>query len=408
MTLVSKVVAEGALLATPAHRDGLKAEADRQFAFFAKALKPEGGFFQLDQHGTALPDRRQELHATARLVHSFALATKMGRRGAAEMVDHGMRALWHLHRDPVHGGYVWAVDGRKVVDGRKLAYGHVFVLLAASSAMEVGHPDAARLMRDVLEVLERYFWEEGPGLYRDEWNRDWTPFSTYRGMNANMHGAEALLAAHEATGDAVHLERAGRILETFTARIAPAEGWRIHEHYGEDWQIDRAYAGNPMFRPAGTTPGHSFEFARLLLQWWDLSGHRGDAPGRARALALQAMTDGWLPDTGGIAYTLDFGGKVAIADRYWWPVTEAIGTVAMLLKADPRPGDEDWYRKLWHFAEVHFIDAERGGWFPEIGADGKPASTIFTGKPDIYHSIQAALFPLTSGVSRHFAQIGAI
>ena len=276
------------------------------------------------------------------------------------------------------------------------------------SQKRVAAGEAPLLMRDVLDVLERHFWEEGPGLYRDEWNRDWTPFSTYRGMNANMHGAEALLAAHEATGEAVHLERAGRILDTFTARIAPAEGWRIPEHYSEDWQIDRAYAGNPMFRPAGTTPGHSFEFARLLLQWWDLSGRRGDAPGRARALAQQAMADGWLPDTGGIAYTLDFGGRVAIADRYWWPVTEAIGTVAMLQKADPREGDEDWYRKLWHFAEAHFVDHARGGWFPEIGVDGKPASTLFAGKPDIYHSIQAALFPLTSGVSRHFAQMGAI
>lgn len=408
MTVAVNVLAEATFLGSAHHRDWLRTQADRQFGFFLNALNPKGGFFQLAVDGTPLPEQAQELHATARMVHSFALATKLGRKGAAEMVDHGMRALWHLHRDPLHGGYVWAVDGRAVTDGRKLAYGHVFVLLAAASAMEVGHPDAARLMRDVLEVLEEHFWEEGSGLYRDEWNRDWTPFSTYRGMNANMHGAEALLAAHEATGEAVHLERAGRILDTFTARIAPAEGWRIPEHYSEDWQIDRAYSGNPMFRPAGTTPGHSFEFARLLLQWWDLSGRRGDAPGRARALAQQAMADAWLPDTGGIAYTLDFEGRVAIADRYWWPVTEAIGTVAMLLKADPREGDEDWYRALWHFAEAHFIDHARGGWFPEIGADGKPVSTIFTGKPDIYHSIQAALFPLTSGVSRHFAQIGAI
>lgn len=408
MTLALEVPADAHFLASAAHRDWLKQEADRQIGFFATALNPKGGFFQLAVDGTPLPDRTQELHATARMVHSFALATKLGRKGAAEMVDHGMRALWHLHRDPLHGGYVWAVDGRAVTDGRKLAYGHVFVLLAAASAMEVGHPDAARLMRDVLDVLERHFWEDGPGLYRDEWNRDWTPFSTYRGMNANMHGAEALLGAYEATGDAVHLARAGRILETFTARIAPAEGWHIPEHYTEGWEIDRAYAGNPMFRPAGTTPGHSFEFARLLLQWWDLSGRPGDAPARARALWQHALTDGWLHGTGGFAYTLGFDRKVAIADRYWWPVTEAIGTAAMLMKAVPQAEDEEWYRRLWQFARTHLIDPAHGGWFPEIGPDGKPVSTIFRGKPDIYHSIQAALFPLTPGVSRHLAHLGAI
>jgi sulfoquinovose isomerase len=408
MTLSVEVSIDACSLASVSHRDWLKAEADRQFGFFAAALNPKGGFFQLAVDGTPLPDRTQELHATARMVHSFALATKRGRKGAADMVDHGMRALWYLHRDPLYGGYVWAVDGREITDGRKLAYGHVFVLLAAASAMEVGHPDAARLMRDVLEVLDRRFWEDGPGLYRDEWNRDWTPFSIYRGMNANMHAVEALLSAFEATGEAVHLARAGRILDKFTVQIAPVEGWHIPEHFTEDWKIDRAYAGNPMFRPAGTTPGHSLEFARLLLQWWDLSGRQGDAPDRARSLWHQALTDGWLLGTGGFAYTLDFDRKVAISNRYWWPVTEAIGTAAMLLKADPHTGDDDWYRILWQFAQTHLIDHVHGGWFPEIGPDGKSASSIFRGKPDIYHSIQAALFPLTPGISRHLAHLGAI
>lgn len=397
------------LLTTPAHRAWLKAEAERQFAFFAAALNPEGGFFQLALDGTPLPDRSQELHATARMVHSYALAARLGHKGAAEVVDHGLRALWDLHRDPRHGGYVWAVTARgEVTDGRKLAYGHVFVLLAASSALELGHPDAARLMEDALEVLERHFWEEAPGLYRDEWNRDWTPFSTYRGMNSNMHGTEALLAAHEATGEALHLARAQRILDTFTARIAPAEGWRIPEHYTEDWQIDRAYSGDPMFRPPGTTPGHSLEFARLLLQAWDLGGRQDDAPRRARALTARALEDAWLPGIGGLAYTLDRHGKVAIADRYWWPVTEAIGTLAMLQKADPAPEDDIWYRRLWDHAQTHLIDTARGGWFPEIGPDGQPVSTIFRGKPDIYHAIQATLYPLTPGVSRHIGHLGAL
>lgn len=220
-------------------------------------------------------------------------------------------------------------------------------------------------------------------------------------MNANMHGVEALLGAFEATGEAHYLERAGRILEFFIGRMAPEHGWRLPEHYTEGWQVDPGYAGNPMFRPAGTTPGHSLELARLQLQHWDLSGRPDSgAVSAARALVDRALTDAWLPE-GGLAYTVGFDGRVAIPDRYWWPVTEAIGAVSTLLKIDPQPGDETRYRSLWRFAEAHFVDADRGGWFPEIDAEGKPAGRQFEGKPDIYHALQAVLFPTTPGISRH-------
>lgn len=395
-------------LQDPRHRAWLRAEADQQFAFFRASLNPQGGFHTLNHDGSPRADSLQELHSTTRLVHSYALGQSLGVPGAAEIVDHGMRYLWSHHRDRAHGGYVWGVSGDDIADGRKLAYGHVFVLLAGASAQEIGHPDAPRLIADVREVLDRHFWEEKPGLFCDEWNRDWTPFSTYRGMNANMHGVEALLAAYEATGEALFLTRAGRILDMFTARMAAAHGWRIPEHYTADWQVDPGYSGNPMFRPAGTTPGHSFEFGRLLLHWWDLAGRPGDAaPANARRLIEQALADAWDPVRGGFAYTLDFDGRVAIPARYWWPVTEAIGAVAMLLKLDPRPSDEEWYRRMWRFADARLIDHDRGGWFPELDDDDRPAMTQFQGKPDIYHALQATLFPLTPGLSRHMAGLAA-
>ncbi|MFV0334421.1 MAG: hypothetical protein ACK5JR_10175, partial [Tropicimonas sp.] len=44
-------------------------------------------------------------------------------------------------------------------------------------------------------------------------------------------------------------------------------------------------------------------------------------------------------------------------------------------------------------------DHVRGGWIPELDHAGQPVSRHFTGKPDIYHSIQAALFPLVPRLS---------
>ena len=119
-----------------------------------------------------------------------------------------MDCLWNGHRDTSHGGYVWSIDGDRAADATKLAYGHVFVLLAGASARQAGHPGADRLIDDATAVIDRHFWDDDKGLLREEFNRDWRPLSAYRGMNANMHGVEALLAAFEATGREIHLERA--------------------------------------------------------------------------------------------------------------------------------------------------------------------------------------------------------
>lgn len=393
----------------PDHRRALVGDALAQLAFFRASLNARGGFDQLDHAGAPRPGAPQELHFTTRMVHSYAMGHVWGAPDCARMIDAGMARLWAGHRDAAHGGYVWALTSNgDVQDGTKLAYGHVFVLLAASSAMAAGHDDAGRLMTDVAAVIERHFWDETAGLLRDEFTQDWQPFSTYRGMNANMHGVEAMLAAFEATGDAIWLGRAGRILEFFTRHMAPAHGWRIPEHYSEDWQVDHAYRGSPVFRPPGTTPGHSLEFARLILQHWDLCGRPATgAPETARRLVETALADAWLPD-GALAYTLHPDGRIDRADRYWWPVTEGLGALAALMKLEGRAEDASWYLRLRGAAERLFIDAGRGGWYPEVDAQGRPAQAQFTGKPDIYHSLQADLLPLLPGLSRSMAELSAL
>ncbi|WP_421904651.1 AGE family epimerase/isomerase [Mameliella sp.] len=384
----------------PVHQRWLARDAMAQFAFFRRCLRPEPGFDLLDLRGNPIPGALQELHSTSRMVHSFALGQLVGFSGAEEIVDHGMDYLWSHHRDGTHGGYIWSLDYNGIADGTKLAYGHVFVLLAGASAKLAGHPDADRLIADATEVLDRHFWDEGRGLFRDEFNRDWTPFSTYRGMNANMHGIEALLTAFEATRESVYRDWAGRILEFFVGQIAPLFGWRLPEHYTEDWQVDPEHDGNPMFRPGGTTPGHSFEFARLLLQYWDLRSRPDDgSPDRARRLFETALSDARDTERGGFVYTVNFDGSWRKPVRYWWPVTEAIGAVAAFMKLDWCAEDERIYRDLWHFSSEMLIDHENGGWFPEIDEANRPVARQFTGKPDIYHSVQAALFPRSTAMS---------
>jgi mannose/cellobiose epimerase-like protein (N-acyl-D-glucosamine 2-epimerase family) len=381
----------------PDHRRWLRGEADALLRFFeTESLNPAGGFHALDDAGHAIKsEATRPLHATTRLVHCFAIAHLLGRPGAGDFVDHGMDALLNRHRDAKNGGYFWSFDDEGPRETDKLAYGHAFVLLAASSAKIAGHPAADRLLADVSEVLERRFWEPAHGASAEEFSADWSPLSAYRGQNSNMHLAEALMAAFEATGERLYLDRAGSIADLILRRMAGSNDWRVPEHYHADWTIDRDYKGSDMFRPYGTTPGHWLEWARLALQLWALGGRRVEwLPAAARSLFAQSIGSGWDAARGGFYYTVDWSGRPLIRDRIWWPCCEGIGAAAFLVGQGREALYEDWYRRIWGFASRHLLDRRNGGWRLQLDDSLAPVERYFVGKPDLYHALQACLIPL--------------
>jgi mannose/cellobiose epimerase-like protein (N-acyl-D-glucosamine 2-epimerase family) len=383
--------------ARPAHRRWLADEADSLLAFYEPELiDPSGGFANLDARGRPLAsDRVRPLHETTRMVHCFAIAHLLGRPGAADIVDHGMKAIRERHRDSRHGGYFWSFDDDGPRERDKLAYGHAFVLLAAASAKCVGHPDADALLADVAEILETRFWDKAHGASAEEFREDWTSFSHYRGQNANMHLTEALMAAFEATGDNSFLAKAESIADLILRRSAAAYDWRVPEHYRADWTVDRNYKGSDMFRPYGVTPGHALEWTRLALQLWALGGRRlAWLPDAARGLFARALAEGWDKRRGGVYYTLEWDGAPRVRDRLWWPVCEGIGAATFLGALDGGADFEAWYRRLWGFAARRFIDRRDGGWLPQLDDSLEPIAGYFVGKPDLYHALQACLIPL--------------
>ena len=295
----------------------------------------------------------------------------------------------------MHGGYCWSLDDDGYKDDSKQAYGHAFVLLAAADAKVLGHPLADQMLADITDVLETRFWEERHGAVSEEYARDWSKITAYRGQNSNMHLTEALMAAYEATGEALYLDKAKRIASLVIGRHAASLDYVVAEHFDENWNIDKSYKGSDMFRPAGTTPGHWLEWARLMAQLWVLDGRKESWHiEAAQRLFRSAVTRGWDARTGGFYYTLDFDHRPALTHRIWWPATEAIGAAAFLAALAPDPFYEQWYRKVWDFSSQYFIDPANGGWFGELGEDLKPIDRFFTGKPDIYHALQACLIPL--------------
>lgn len=385
------------ILQRPYHRNWLLNQARDLFDFFgAQSRNPGGGFYVLGDDGMPLADPQQELFLTCRMVHCFAAGHALGHPGAMEMVDHGMTFLLDNHYDRTHGGFYWAVDHNGPTHSDKRAYGHAFVLLAAASAHEIGHPKATQLRDLAMQAIDTHFWEEDAGALREDFNADWSTPTDYRGQNANMHAVEALMAAYEAFGDARFLSMAERIADLIINRHARAADWVVMEHFDASWTPDLTFAGDPMFGPPGTTPGHALEWSRLLVQLWYLGGERlAWIPDAATQLFHTACRTGWDQAHGGFYYTLGYDNTPDQRVRIWWPACEGVAAAATLHAAFDDPICADWYEDIWAVLARDFIDPH-GGWWPVAQSSDPADEHPFQGKPDIYHSVQACLIPLLS------------
>ncbi len=214
------------------------------------------------------------------MTHVFALAHLDGVDGAQSLAASGLAALVSRYADEENGGWFTSLDLRgQVIDSTKMNDAHAHTLLAAASAVAAGLPGADVLLAAAGAVIERHFWSDAEGCALECWDAGFAETERYRGANSNMHSVEAYLAAGDVTGDPTWHARAASIASRLIDGYARANSWRVPEHYDQNWQPLPDYnhdRRNDQFRPYGTTPGHSFEWARLLL---DLEAAQTVRPG---------------------------------------------------------------------------------------------------------------------------------
>lgn len=389
-------------LTSPSHHRWLEAESDRLLDFAAASVDPRGGFGWLDDSGNR--DASQDVHLwiTCRMTHSYALAAMMGRPGAAVLVDSGIDALRGRLRDDEHGGWFAAVGEDGPTNTAKEAYGHAFVILAASSAAAAGRPGARELLDEAIAVHSEKFWDEEAGMSREAFAADWSDEEDYRGINANMHTVEAYLAAADVTGNKELLQRALRITERAVHEFARNHEWRLPEHFTADWEPVLDYnSDSPAhpFRPYGATIGHWFEWARLTLQLSSSLQQSGLVSPEwlvtdARALYDAGVAEGWSVDGAeGFVYTVDWDGKPVVRERMHWVAAEAIGAAAVLWQTTRLPVYAEQYERWWDYVAEHLLDPVGGSWWHELDAQNEVSRTVWEGKADIYHALQATLIP---------------
>lgn len=121
----------------------------------------------------------------------------------------------------------------------------------------------------------------------------------------------------------------------------------------------------------------------------------------AAKLYGRAVDDAWCADGAeGLVYTTDLDGRPIIHDRMHWTLAEAINTSAVLYRVTGEDRYAFDFGVLLEYLDKHVMDHENGSWFHQLDSQNNVLTTVWPGKPDIYHAFQAMMIPyLEVGVS---------
>lgn len=386
---------------TEENKQFLKELRDGLLSFGHRFPSPGGSSYYLGDDGTPWKERNRETWITSRMAHVYSIGTSLGHEGSRELLTAAIKGLKGELHDEKNGGWYAGLTAKNEILPNKQCYAHAFVILAATSALVVQIPGAEELLRDALSLYDLRFWDEKEGLACDTWNTEFTVLDDYRGLNANMHSVEAFLAVADVTGKEEYRVRAGRIID-HVLTWASENNWRIPEHFTKEWKPDlecNKEKPDDQFKPYGATPGHGIEWGRLITQW-ALSAYKENAEEAgpymkaAENLYNRAVADAWNADGApGIVYTTDWNGKPVVHDRMHWTLAEAINTSAVLYHVTAKQKYADDYAQYMKYLDEKVADHTTGSWFHQLDEKNCVTGTVWPGKSDIYHALQATLIP---------------
>ncbi len=341
-----------------------------------------GGFFeQLDPATHAPLPGGKRLMVQCRQLYVLSHAALLGDESGRDAALRGYAFMRSAYRDPVHGGWFFAAsEAGEPSDRTKDLYGHAFLLFALAYLHRAfAAPDATALAEATYGELAANMAAPGGGFW-DKASEAWQPDQAIRRQNPHMHLLEALLAWHEASGDARWLARADALVRLFLDLFYDPATGTLGEHFDAAW---RPHPEQGHIVEAG----HHYEWVWLLHRY-RAAGGTADVAGPAARLFDVADRHGTDPEHGGIHDQIDRAGAPLLTTRRIWPVTEAIKAhVARIEAGESVPaGQPD--RLIAHlFAD--FLRPERQGWIETMTREGAPLRITLPGSTP-YHLFLAA------------------
>ncbi|TPQ35503.1 mannose-6-phosphate isomerase [Bradyrhizobium guangdongense] len=331
--------------------------------------KSSGGFIdRLHQDGTADRAAPRRVFVQARQIWCYAKAAQMGWYPDGRAI--ALRGLEHLlakaKAPDGKPGYVHRLmpDGA-VLDARRDAYDHAFILLALATVYALDQDAQVRTEIDaLLGFLDGHLRSPHGGVHEG------LPVSMPRRQNPQMHLFEAMIACFDATHDLSFQNRAGEFFALFLANLYDKQKRALGEYFEEDWS---------RIEPVSVEPGHQAEWAWLLKGFERITGcPTGQRRGELLETALRYRdTTGCVVDEGDVA------GNIRRATRRLWPQTEM--AKAWIAQAEGgEAGAADEARAALVRLERHYLSHPvAGGWYDQFDRDGNslvetiPASSFY-------------------------------
>ncbi|WP_179640871.1 AGE family epimerase/isomerase [Sphingomonas guangdongensis] len=323
-----------------------------------------GGFVErLSWSGEPDVDAAKRLRVQARQIYVFSHAKLLGLAADGDAVaGHGydfVRA--YGFPDGIAGGAVHAVSRTGVVvDAKRDTYDHAFLLFAWSwYARATDRDDVRRAVAELGDATWALLGHpSGTGLVVDDQG---TPGFH---QNPHMHLFEAVLAAWEATGEPIFLDRARTLFDLFQQRLFDRRAGVLREFYDDRWAPAAGSIGEVI------EPGHHAEWVWLLDQYAQAVGEPLcdeafrlydfiERHGRNRAGTL--LIDEVRPD-----------GTVTKPSTRSWPQTEALKAelvMARLQDGVSAARSDAIVATLFNRFLAHPVP---GCWIDWIDTDGRP------------------------------------
>jgi mannose-6-phosphate isomerase len=332
--------------------------------------RASGGFIdRLHLDGTADIQAPRRVFVQARQIYCYAKAAQLGWYPDGRAI--ALKGLEHLlaraKAPDGRPGYVHRLTPEgTVLDGKRDAYDHAFILLALSSVYALDKDAQVRAEIDaLLSFIDTHLRSPHGGVHEG------LPVSLPRRQNPHMHLFEAMIAAFDATHDLAFQNRAGEFFALFLANLYDKQKRVLGEYFEEDWS---------KIEPVSVEPGHQAEWAWLLRGFERITGcptgrYRGEL--LASALRYRDEATGCLADEG------DTEGSIRRHSRRLWPQTEiAKAWIAQAESGEAGAADEA-RAALARLERYYLAHPVRGGWYDQFDREGKslidtiPASSFY-------------------------------
>ena len=383
--------------------------------WFPRCVDREHGGFVADfAHDWSIaPTTKRTIVFESRMTWTAAAAMSVdpeAARNLRPLVTHGLNYL-QTFWDKDRGGFLWtlAEDGRPVPGpgSDKHVYGNAFAIYAAAQAYAATKdPAALELARRGFAWLDAHAHDAANGGYWEVLTPEGQPklvgsdgritdqIGTLYGlksMNTHIHVMEALNVLYQQQPDPQLRARLEEVFHLVRDRIAVEPGC-LNLFFTPDWR--------PV--PYPNSYGHDVETAYLLMEAAETLGLAEEAKtlAVARALVDHALKYGWDELYGGF---YDEGPAFRDATdlarvstkKIWWPQAEGLNALLLMHERYGRETDRYWNaaQKQWQFLREHQIDAQYGGWWPEVARDGAADAKQLKGYnwKAAYHTTRALL-----------------